>query len=143
VGTWGSDTFQNDTAADWALELAETPDLSLVRTTLGRVVDVGDEYLEAADGERALAAAEVVARLKGNWGRRDAYSAPVDTWVRQHRQIPAEDLVPLADRAIERVLRAPSELLELWEEAGAREWYAAVAHLKARVLAPPRSVQPR
>jgi len=45
------------------------------------------------------------------------------------------DLVQNAVAAIERILRPPSELLELWEEADAMEWRKAVEDLRRRVLA--------
>ena len=38
MGTWGVDAFENDNAADWAFQLEEAEDLTLVRETLALVV---------------------------------------------------------------------------------------------------------
>jgi hypothetical protein len=47
-------------------------DTSLVESTLEKVIGVGAEYLQAPEAEEGLAAAETVARMKGQWGREDA-----------------------------------------------------------------------
>ena len=78
MGAWGTGVFDNDTACDWVGELVESSDLSRIETTLDNVLQAGSGYLEAPEAEEALAAAEVVARLQGNWGVRDVYTAPVD-----------------------------------------------------------------
>jgi hypothetical protein len=133
MGTWGSGAFQNDTAADWAFELETAEDLSPVLLAITGVLQVGDEYLDVDDACCALAACEVVARLKGNWGTRDAYSEPVDLWVEAHPETPRPDLVKGALAAIDRILKPPSELLELWQEEDAEEWIGSVEELRRRV----------
>ena len=80
-------------------------------------------------------ACEVIARLKGNWGVRNPYTETVDKWVESHNIVPPDDLVQFAAAVIDRVLTAPSELLELWEEGDANEWRNAVANLRSRVAA--------
>lgn len=65
MGAWDVDTFDNDTACDWAYDLADASDLSLVQQTLEAVLQTGDEYLEMDPACEALAACEVIARLKG------------------------------------------------------------------------------
>ena len=140
MGTWDADSFQNDAASDWAFEQESAPDLGHVSKTLLDVVKTGDDYLEVDEGQEALAAAEVVARLKGNWGRRDPYSEPVDKWVQNHPQTPSDDLVELALRAIDRVKSEPSELLELWDESESDNWKECVSNLRQRVAAEPNSV---
>jgi hypothetical protein len=109
-------------------------DGSLVEETLARAIDVGDDDLDADASCEALAACEVVARLKGNWGVRDAYTETLDEWVREHAAAPSGELVSQALAAIDRVLTAPSELLELWAESDDNAgWRGAVADLRARV----------
>jgi hypothetical protein len=134
MGTWGFDTFDNDTAGDWAYGLEGVADLSSVRDTLERVLAAGDEYLEVDDACEGLAACEVVARLKGHWGARNAYTEIVDAWVEGHEMAPPADLVDQAAAVIDRVLAADSELRELWEEEDAAEWLAAVVDLRSRVV---------
>lgn len=137
MGTWGVGAFDNDAAADWALTLESANDLTLVQRELEAVLQAGDDYLEADQACYALAACEVVARLKGNWGQRDAYSEPADRWVAAYL---AADPAPLPPRlikdalsAVDRILRPPSELLSLWQEADAKDWLSAVRDLRSRV----------
>lgn len=134
MGTWGADTFDNDTACDWAYGLEGADDLALVRETLARVIAAGDDYLDPDEACEGLAACEVIARLKGNWGARNAYTETVDIWVEDHPGQPPTELVSLAAAVIDRVLSAPSELMELWDEDGEnQEWHDAVADLRLRV----------
>ncbi len=136
MGAWGTGSFENDTACDWAYELEQTADLSLIVKTLASVCDADDDYLDADAACEGLAAAEAVARLKGNWGRRDSFTENVDKWVEEHLMPVSRELVELASAAIERILRSPSELLELWHESDdEREWRSSVAELKARIEA--------
>ena len=133
MGTWGYDTFDNDTAGDWAFGLEDAIDLGYVQETLERVL-AGEEYLDADEACEGLAACEVVSRLKGNWGARNPYTEIVDAWVESHPGAPPAELVEQAAAAIDRVTAADSELRELWEEEDAGEWLAAVADLRARVV---------
>ncbi len=133
MGAWGARTFDNDTACDWTYDLEAREDLSLVSETLARILEVGDDYLDADDASMGLAACEVIARLKGNWGPQNPYTETVDKWVTAHPQAPPEGLVRQAITAIERVLTAPSELLDLWDEGDATEWKASVEDLRRRV----------
>lgn len=134
MGAWDVGTFDNDTAGDWAYELETQPDTSFVSTTLANVLATGDDYLDADVACEGLAAAEVVARLRGNWGVRNAYTEPVDNWVESHPGQPPAELVAQAAAAIDRVTTAPSELLELWSESDDfARWREAVADLKRRV----------
>jgi Domain of unknown function (DUF4259) len=136
MGCWGVNAFENDNAADWAFELSEAEDLSLVQDTLELVTDRSedDEVVDADVACEALAACEVIARLKGNWGSQDAFSEPVDQWVTAHPSQPTANLVNLACSAIDSILGPESELAQLWDESGKPdEWKRAVQDLKARV----------
>ena len=134
MGAWGVNTFDNDTACDWAYDLEKEKDLALVRKAIAGALDVGEEYLESDEACEALAACEVVARLKGNWGVRNAYTETIDKWVETHPGTPPDDLIANAIAAIDRILSAQSELLELWDEDGEnKEWHEAMNDLRARV----------
>jgi hypothetical protein len=133
MGAWDVDTFDNDTACDWTYELENTTDLANVREALGAVLEVGDQCVDSDEACMALAACEVVARLKGNWGKRNAYTETVDKWVESHPQTPPADLIRSALSVIDRIRTRPSELLELWEEGDATDWHAAVDDLRKRV----------
>lgn len=133
MGAWGADTFDNDTAGDWAYGIEKIDDLSLVRETFDRVLAAGDDYLDADEASEGLAACEVIARLKGNFGVRNAYTEVVDNWVESHSSLSVAELVDPALSVINRILTAPSELLDLWEEEDATEWRNAVDDLRKRV----------
>jgi hypothetical protein len=133
MGTWSADTFGNDTACDWSYALEEANDLTPIRQALEAVLSSGEEYLDSDIACEGLAACEVIARLKGNWGPRDSYTETVDKWVETHKIEPPEELVQAALRVVDRVLTPPSELLELWEEGDAGEWHAAVDDLRDRI----------
>jgi hypothetical protein len=134
MGAWGSGIFGNDTAADWAFALEEANDASFIEGTLAKVLAVGAEYLQASEAEEGLAAAEAVARMKGNWGGRDAYTEPMDKWIEKANIAPSDDLVRKAVAVVERVQSEPSELLELWAEGDEFEaWKAAVTDLRCRL----------
>ncbi len=135
MGSWDVGSFGNDGAVDWTYGLEKVRDLSYVEAALDRVLAQGiADEVPADAAESAIAAAEVIARLKGNWGEEDSYSQTADAWVRAHRIAPPPALVAKTVAALDRVVAAPSELLELWNEAEEQGgWVEAVAELKRRV----------
>jgi hypothetical protein len=117
---------------NWAADFVEVGDLSLVREVLEKVAaTTTEDYLEAGVSCHALAACEVIARLKGNWGTRNAFSEKVDDWVQANPTEPSRDLVQLGLLAIDRIVTARSELMDLWDDA--KDWRATVADVRERV----------
>src|SRR5262249_29364053 len=115
--------------------LKEVNDLSLVVQAIASVLGTQDDYLDADVACEGLAACEVIARLKGNWGARNAYTEPVDNWVTAHPIPVSSDLVEQATAVIDRVLSPPSELLDLWKDGKEpQDWHRAVSDLRARVI---------
>lgn len=136
MGTWSAETFGNDTAGDWADGLSETDDLTYVEEALDEVLEAGSDYLDSDQACAGLAACEVLARLKGHWGVRDAFSDEVDSWVEAHPQTVPKRLITKAVKVIDRITREPSELLDLWKESkDPLAWRNAVADLRIRVSA--------
>lgn len=135
MGAWGVLAFDNDAANDWAYDLEETNDLSLVESALHEVTSSGSEYLDSDLGSNALAACEVLARLRGQTGYTDAYTEKVDKWVAMNQLVPSTELLSQASAAIDRILADDSELRDLWEESGGEEWRAAVEDLRQRLHA--------
>jgi hypothetical protein len=135
--TWDVGTFANDMAADWAVALEAADDLSFIEAALDRVATIGGTAsvpIEVA--QEAVAAAEVVARLRGRWGQEDPYSAPADAWVRAHSITPPTALVDKAVAALDRVVTPPSQLLELWKDGLEEdEWVEAIRELRGRLTA--------
>lgn len=131
MGAWGTGNFDNDDAADWVLELQDAQDLSLVVETLQTVTEHGDEYLEAPDCCRALAAAEVIVAL--NQAGSPSLPDEVRQWVDAHRNVNGSRYVELALRAVGRV-KTDSELKELFDESDSAEaWYGVLDDLAARL----------
>jgi len=136
VGTWGTGTFDNDQAVDWTYSLEGKTDLSHVEATIDRVLSVGDSYLEADAAQEAIAAAEAVARLRGHFGTRNAYTKTIDEWVAAMDLRPSQHLISKAKDALARIQQEPSELLEGWEgSADAEAWRQTLSELDSRIEA--------
>ncbi len=133
MGAWGERAFENDAANDWAYELEETDDLRAVEAALRELEEVGDGYLDQEVACVALAACEVIARLRGQIGYRDAYTRKVDGWVAAHPLAVAPELVARARSALDRILMENSELHQLWEQTDATAWRAAMDELRRRL----------
>lgn len=132
MGAWGADSFENDEASDWLADFCDAPDEALISDALSIVAEMdSSDYLEAHECSVGIAAAEVVAVLKG---------APNANLVSEAKEclvnleIKADpSLVALALRAVERI-KTNSELKELWDESETpAEWSQAVANLEVRL----------
>jgi hypothetical protein len=108
--------------------------ITLIEGTLDRALAVGGEYLEAPDAEEALAAAEAVARMLGNFGVRNDYTETMDAWVSYINRRPPEELVAKAQQIVARIQQPPSELLQRWSESDKSEvWSRSLADLTRRL----------
>lgn len=133
MGAWAEDTFGNDSACDWVGTFLEDPGLPAVQTAIDAVLQT-DGYLDSDEACDCLAACEVIARLQGKWGVRNAYSEELDEWIEAHPTEISADLKASADAAIGRILGPDSELPELWDEGGRNEaWHDAIVDLRERV----------
>jgi hypothetical protein len=130
MGAWGFKVFENDDALDWANELKGTADDTPLREAFSAVIDESD-YLEAPPAAEALAAAEVVAAMRG-----DAVSELPDEareYVSRVEFAVDDFLSQQARQAVEKV-REDSELRELWEESEYFEqWSRTVEDLRRRL----------
>jgi hypothetical protein len=134
MGAWGVLAFDNDTANDWAYDLEDLNDLSLVEAALANVEAVGtDDYLDQDDACCALAGCEILSRLRGKAGYTNSYTEKVDEWVASHPLVPPPDLLIRAGKVIDRILGKNSELRILWEEGDATDWLASVEDLRLRM----------
>jgi Domain of unknown function (DUF4259) len=134
MGAWSHESFGNDDACDWAYGLEEVDDFGLIESTLDAVLAAGSEYLEASEASQAIAAAEAIARLQGNFGIKDSYSETVDIWIGKVKLTPTPQLIAKTRQALDRIVAEPSELLELWQESDEGDsWLTAVSELRARI----------
>ncbi len=131
MGAWGTGTFDNDDAADWAYELDEAVDLSPVREALAATTD-GDGWLEQPEGACALAAAAVLAATFDG----DLRGLPdeVGEWVDGQPGTSTPGDARLALDALVRVMSQDSELRKEWEDSpeGA-VWARGVEELRRRL----------
>jgi len=133
MGAWAEDTFGNDTACDWVGTFLDDPGLPAVKAAIETVLET-DEYLDSDEACDCLAACELIARLQGKWGLRNAYSEELDKWIEANPTNVPDDLKAAADSAIERILGSDSELPELWDEGGRNEdWHKAIDDLRERI----------
>jgi hypothetical protein len=135
MGVWGVEAFSNDDAADWLFALYESDDLSVIDKALSRVVSTAG-YLEAPESMEGIAAAEVVARLKGRPDPKTLAEEELHRWISGIKLKPDADLTKKALATIDRILTAPSELLELWQESTEfDDWKTSLLNLKQRISA--------
>lgn len=133
AGAWDTGSFDNDDALDWVWELSESNDLSVVSDALQSAA-VTSGYLEAPTASMAIAAAEVVAALRGS--PRPELPAEVADWVSAHPLAVGDDLVRTARKAIENIKNVESsELAQLWSESDemAEVWLADLGDLLQRL----------
>lgn len=127
MGTWGSGPFENDAAADFADDLDDADPAErevLIRGALQRAVDAED-FLDADDAARAVAAAAVVAATSTPGMPMDDQDGP--EFLQRGDSLPLpDDLVELAREALDRVAADDSEWRELWEESDALDEAVAV-----------------
>lgn len=129
MGTWDIGPFDNDTAADFSYrvdEAAAADKATVLLVAFREVTETGDDYLDADLAVEAVAAAALVAaQCPGG--------EPVTTSYGPKQAIPPlpTALRPRAVAALDRVLGADSELLELWEESDGEEWKTGVLRLRA------------
>ncbi|MGK5737045.1 DUF4259 domain-containing protein [Acinetobacter junii] len=131
MGTWSHESFGNDTANDWAYELEDATDFSVIEAALQVALDEGDEYLDADLAMEAIAVVEVIAKRLGKGTQSDVYTEKVDQWLETISEQPSDDLLSLAKRVLERIVADDSELKELWLESDEYElWLGNIQQLK-------------
>ena len=133
MGAWGEGAFDNDTAADWSWEF-ENADLAaglrLITGALSAAAQADDAaYLDADDGTRAVAAAELVASINDQPIAESPYNETARQWIARVHPSSDLSLTNLARRAISRVTTENSELAQLWDETGSSSWRSAMNEL--------------
>ena len=137
MGAWGSGSFENDTALDWAAGVQSLDDVRKPFERLKRDTDgfagPGELVVDADVACELLAAAECVAALLGRRGR----DFPDDLAERLAGAGEPDNLLfHQARNAVLHVLRN-SELADLWEEAATaadgNEWLAEMTRLIDRL----------
>lgn len=131
MGAWETGSFDNDDALDWLFDLEDSADTSVISAALQDVLGKGDDYLEAPECSVAIAAAEIVAALSENPSSKLPDNAKA--WVETNADLEITNLISKCMKAI-KLIRADSELKELWEESPDVDgWYAALDNLNERL----------
>jgi len=132
MGAWDATSFGNDHANDWAHDMVEqSNDLSYIDATLQKILKAGDDPISTPHGEEGIAAAEVVAWLRGKPTPVNAYTEKLAAWVAAHPIQPLAAITQKALAALDRIERQPSSLPELWD--GDPDWAAAMTDLRNRL----------
>ncbi len=113
MGAWGHNAFANDDALDWLYDAEESGMVGAVKLAFRTILTTPPSvYLESPEGAVGLAA---ISRS----------SAEI---------VGIPDIVPTAQRTIDRVVDENSELNELWNENGPNaDWQNEIADLRARL----------
>ena len=133
AGGWDVGPFDNDDALDWVWELSESNDLSVVEEAVQSAISTSG-YLEAPTASIAVAAAEVVAALKGQ--PRAQLPDEVTSWVASNQLEVDDQLVKAARQAIVHVKNSESsELAQLWSDSEEllNQWHKDLADLERRL----------
>ncbi|PNY82633.1 DUF4259 domain-containing protein [Deinococcus koreensis] len=133
MGTWGTGSFENDSAADFIKEVVEDGAVAL-REALEIVLDPELDDVEAEEGARAIAAAEIVAAaLSGDM--KYISDDDLQSWIEERDASELTGHRELALEAVERVIGPASELPELWEESDDQAgWLAEVQRLRSALV---------
>jgi len=133
MGAWAEDSFGNDTSCDWIGDFLEEPEFDSVQEAIDAVLEAED-FLDSDEACACIAACEVIARLQGKWGLKNAYSEDLDAWVLAHPTPVPKKLKDAAEKAIAKILGPESELAELWDEDGPnKNWHSAMDDLRQRI----------
>lgn len=117
MGTWGRGAFDNDAASDWSSDLTDAGDLSLVEDTLSSAEEAEEDELDLDLAREAIAACEVVARLKERGNRSSSNNMDeIDQWLRSIAAKPSPSMVRSATNVLDRVART-NELAPLRDSA--------------------------
>lgn len=104
MGAWGLSAFENDSALDWVLlRLENASDLSVLEAAIEGIELTAPDSIDffTEETQIALAACDVLARLRGNWGRENK---DVDYWVFKHPIVPPADLLRRARAVVGRTM---------------------------------------
>ncbi len=131
MGAWGWGAFDNDDSGDWLEELQESADATLIADALDVVVTAEEGELEVTEASQGVAAAEIVAALRGQ--PPEELDEMAQEWVAANARLDVRDLVSVAREALQRI-RTDSELKELWDESKDRsQWYASLDDISRRL----------
>lgn len=126
MGTWGSGSFENDTAMDWLFQLGEETGIVCIARAL--VVNEGTDWQEG------IAAAEALSALFSEQSIR--LPKEVRKWLKRANTEEAISLVSRAVAFLNHILDGGTDIYAVWQDAGEnsfREWEATILDLRNRL----------
>ncbi len=147
MGTWGTKSFENDTAGDWLLDV-ECRALEEISKSILLDIDIVLDFLlkthetdiaiDSELGSEAVAALELLCCLKKD----PLAKAELSPELANLLDISAEHMVTVPPEAISKakqvldIIENPqSELFELWQESpNFTKWQEAMCDLRARLI---------
>ncbi len=114
MATWGTRTFEDDTAVDWISELVEadeTREFLLSAITLPE----DDDDVDYDTAVIAVAGCEVIVALLDE--PRKGLPEQLKDWLSDNECDDITDLPETASAALQKVLAGDSELVTIWQEA--------------------------
>jgi len=133
MGAWGKGIYDNDDACDFVGEVVDSLDLSRIDSAVNDVLNA-NSYLEAPLAAQGLVAADVIARLRGEWSDRNSYTGVIAQWAERAKVTASDELLLKARQVVQRVRTEPSELLELWsDDPDPETWHATLDTLLQRL----------
>jgi hypothetical protein len=108
--------------------------LQLITDALSAVAQAdAAAYLCVEDGERAAAAAELVALINGQPIDESPYNQTARQWAARVHPSSDRSLTNLARQAVARVTGQNSELAELWDDTNSASWDSAMSGLRDKL----------
>lgn len=134
MGTWDIGFFDNDMACDWENNVNDNSEISIIKNALTPVLENNEDSLCIDLANKALAAAEALARLINKDGERTTYTEHLDSWVENYNgEIPRELIID-AVYCIDKILASDSELKQYWSLRGEFEhWNSNITKLRMRL----------
>lgn len=127
---WDVSSFGNDEASEWLKLLINSLTTDPIAKAI-ETVDGNDHFIDAQDGERAIAAAEVVAASRGCPSEDFPQAALL--WLKAQQYMAPDELLDKSVSVVDRISKK-SELRDLWDGTEAiKPWLALVADLKVRL----------
>jgi hypothetical protein len=129
MGTWGIGILDNSEAGEWIQVFIVDPNLKILKVTFKQFRENPEGYFVMDYCNEALAAAEIVAAIKGS----PSPELP-DLVINAISKLEIKDDLDKEALAVVEQIEKKSELQELWEQSeNYEDWKGCIADLKNRL----------
>lgn len=127
---WDVSSFGNEEANEWLKILINSLTTDPIANAI-EAVHGNEQFIDAQDGERAIAAAEVVAASRGCGS--EEFPPAALLWIKAQQYMAPDELLDKSVLVVDRISKK-SELRDLWDGTEANKpWLALIADLKSRL----------